>query len=63
MQNLCNLVLLPTSRPPADNLHLCVILIVNYFSLLKYFFFNECYYLHFREWLVIPDLTCTHDRN
>lgn len=49
MQSLYNLVLLPTFRPPADSLHLGTILIVNYFSSLKYFFFNECYYLHFGE--------------
>lgn len=63
MQNLCHLVQLLAFRPPAGNLHLCVTLIVSYFSLLKYFFFNECYYLHFREGLIIPNLTCVRDRN
>lgn len=62
-QNLCNLVQRPTFGPPAGNLHLGIICIVSYFPLLKDFFFNECYYLHFREWLIIPDLTCVHDRD
>lgn len=42
---------------------LCVNLIVSYFSLLKYFSFNECYDLHFREGLIIPDLTSVPDKD
>lgn len=63
MQSLYNLVQRPTLGPPAGNLHLCVILMGSYFSLLKHFFFNERCYLHLREWLISPDLTCVRDKD